>query len=93
MSYRKRISLSVSPQAYEALEQMQRKYGFKNLCEMVSATLNVLLDRERGKSDRSLNIPDDDWAYIDQMFKEFANAYSTPDGIVPKQHRTKRIDK
>lgn len=93
MSDRKRINISVSPKEYAVLEQLKHKHGFNNLCEMIKATMSVLLNRESKDTDRTINIPNDDWAYINQMFNEFANTEITPDGNPPKRHPTKRIDK
>ncbi len=90
MSDRKRINISVSPQTYAMLTDMQRQNGFSSLCEMIVAMVNVVASR-MGKADVVDDIPEDDSAYIDQMFNEFANTYKLPDGNPPKRHPRKSI--
>lgn len=89
MSERKRINISVDPDTYAALSSIKRNYGFKNLCEMIVAFVNILVDRRQEEKKRLFDLPDADGAYIDSMFDELASHERTPDGSVPVRHLTK----
>ena len=89
MSDRKRVNISVDPQTYAKLKQMQRAYGFANVCELVVALVHILLDRVETAERRKYDLPEDDGAYIDQMFDDLANTERQPDGTVPARHHTR----
>lgn len=89
MSDRKRVNISVDPQTYAKLKQMQRAYGFANVCELVVALVHILLDRVETAERRKYDLPEDDGAYIDQMFDDLGHVGRVPDGTVPARHHYK----
>lgn len=86
MSDRKRVNISIDPETYAVLSRMKEIYGFSNLCELIVSLVHILVDRRRDKEQRRYDLPDDDGAYIDAMFGEFAEHETTPDGSVPVRH-------
>lgn len=86
MSNRRRVNISVDPATYAKLNQLKQAYGFSNVCELVVALVHILLDRMEDAERRKYDLPEDDGAYIDEMFDELGHVYRTPDGTVPVRH-------
>lgn len=91
MSNRRRVNISVDPATYEKIQLLKSQYGFKNSCELVVAFLHILLDRLEPLGSRKYDIPEDDGAYIENMFEELGHVERTPDGTVPVRHDTKKL--
>ena len=91
MSNRKRVNISLDPETYEKLQQVQREHRFKNLCEMLTALAHILIDRMEVVAKRRYDIPEDDGRYIDSMFEDLSNNQRVPDGTVPVRHNSKKI--
>lgn len=89
MSKRRRVNISVDPDTYDKLQKLKKDYGFSNVCELVVAFVNILLDRLEGPGTRKYDLPEDDGAYIDQMFDDLGHTERTPDGNPPKRHNSK----
>ena len=55
---RRRINLSVTEETYQELEEVQKEFGFKSVCEVAATLLGLFLRRVRhiGKADP---IPED----------------------------------
>ena len=87
MSERKRINISVDPATYARLQKIQRRHGFANLCELVVAMANILVDRMETVDQRRYDLPDDDGRYVDKMFEDLGHTEPTPDGTVPVRHK------
>lgn len=92
MGDRRRINISIDPKTYERLLQLRRDLGYRNACELIVAFVHILIDRLEPPGSRRYDIPEDDGAYIDNMFDELGHVQRTPDGTVPVRHNTKRID-
>ena len=90
MSNRKRVNISIDPDTYSRMRRMQSLCGFKNSCEMIVALLHVMLDRLEGEEDRKLDIPDEDAAYIDEMFDSLSMFEPTPATVSPSKIRRER---
>lgn len=91
MSNRRRVNISVDPQTYDKLQLLKKQYGYKNACELVVAFVHILIDRLEDADNRKYDLPEDDGAYIDNMFEDLGHVQRTPDGTVPVRHNTKRI--
>lgn len=91
MRSRKRVNISIDPKTYERLQGIKQKHGFSNVCELVVAFVNILLDRMEVADKRKYDLPDDDGKYIDEMFDDLGHVQRTPNGDVPVRHRTKRL--
>lgn len=91
MSKRRRVNISVDPDTYERLQRIKEQHGFKNVCELVVALVNILLDRLDTGAPHKYDLPEDDGAYIDDMFNELGHVQRTPDGTVPVRHNRKSI--
>lgn len=91
MSTRKRINISLDPDTYERLRDLQKEHQFNNLCEMVVALVHILLDRTDDVRHRKYDLPEDDGRYIDTMFDELGHVHRVPDGTVPVRHNRKKI--
>lgn len=91
MSNRKRVNMSVDPRTYNRLLRIQQTHGFRNLCEMMVAFSHILIDRLEDDTCRRYDLPQDDGAYIDEMFDELGHMGRTPDGTVPKRHNRRNI--
>lgn len=92
MSNRKRINISVDPETYNKLQKLVKDYQFKNCCELMCSFVHILIDRMNRAADRKYDLPEDDGAYIDEMFDELGHVERTPNGEVPvgrhvKKHR------
>ncbi len=92
MGERKRVNISVDPQTYDALLRLKKVYGFGNVCELVLALVHILLDRLEAEGRRKYDLPDDDGAYIDEMFDELSHSQREPDGAVPVRRNNKKIE-
>jgi len=79
MSKRRRVNISVDPDTYDKLQKLKKDYGFSNVCELVVAFVNILLDRLEGPGTRKYDIPKDDGQYIDSMFSDLAGAEAESD--------------
>jgi len=91
MSNRKRVNISIDPKTYEKLQGIKQAYGFSNVCELVVAFVNILLDRMEVEEKRKYDLPDGDGKHIDEMFDDLGHVQCTPNGDVPVRHRTKRL--
>lgn len=88
MGERKRVNISVDPQTYDALQRLKVAYGFSSTCELVVAFVHILLDRLQKAGSRKYDLPDDDGAYIDEMFDELSYTMRVPNGEGPgKKHK------
>jgi hypothetical protein len=92
MQIRKRINLSVDSDTYSRLSQFAKSQRYKNECELVMSMINVMLDRLAPVGKRSLDLPEDDAMYIDQMFAKlsYATKQADGDGGVAITRRTKK---
>lgn len=90
MSNRKRVNISVDPYTYYRLQELKEKHGYKNVCELVVAFVHILIDRLEEAGNRKYDLPEDDGAYIDNMFDELGHVQRTPDGTVPVRHNTRK---
>lgn len=88
---RKRVNISVDPEIYEKLKQVERTYGFNNACELIVAFVHILLDRMEIAERRKYDLPEDDGRYIDGMFDQLSHVQRTPDGDVPVRHHNKQM--
>lgn len=91
MSNRRRVNISVDPKTYEKLQLLKSQYGFKSRCELVVAFLHILLDRLEDTAGRKYDLPEDDGAYIENMFDELGHVERTPDGTVPVRHNNRHL--
>lgn len=91
MSNRRRVNISVDPQTYDKLQLLKARHGYKNACELVVAFVHILIDRLEEADKRKYDLPDDDGAYIDNMFEDLGHVQRTPDGTVPVRHNKRKI--
>lgn len=91
MSDRKRVNISTDPKTYEKLLRIKQEQGFRNVCELVVAFIHILLDRLEQAGHRKYDLPEDDGAYIDEMFEELENVERTPNGDTPIGRSGKRF--
>lgn len=91
MSNRKRVNISLDPETYEKLQQVQREHKFKNLCEMLTALAHILIDRMQVAEQRKYDLPEDDGQYIDTMFEELGEADRKPDDTNVCSYTHKKI--
>lgn len=92
MSNRRRVNISIDPQTYDRLQKLKTAHGFKNVCELVVACVNVLLDRMTESEARRYDLPEDDGQYIDEMFDDLSHSQRTPDGDVPVRHHHRSVN-
>jgi Arc/MetJ-type ribon-helix-helix transcriptional regulator len=81
MKNRKRINVSVDCQQYQRLQELQRTYGFKNVCELTRALLNILTqytDAAAGRRQRRPASVGDD---ILDMFNDLGDWETTPENV------------
>jgi len=81
MKNRKRINVSVDCQQYQRLQELQRAYGFKNVCELTRALLNILTqytDAAAGRRQRKPASVGDD---ILDMFNDLGDWETTPENV------------
>lgn len=91
MSKRRRVNISVDPKTYDKLQLLRQRYGYRNTCEIVVAFVHILLDRMEEAGCRKYDLPDEDGAYIDNMFDDLGHVQPSPDGTVPVRHHNKRL--
>ena len=91
MSNRRRVNISVDPETYDKLQLLKKQHGYKNVCELVVAFVHILIDRLEDAGSRKYDLPEDDGAYIDNMFEDLGHVQRTPDGTVPVRHNNKRL--
>ena len=91
MSSRRRVNIAVDPTTYEKLQLLKEQYGYKNTCELVVAFVHILLDRLEAPNNRQYDLPEDDGAYIDDMFEDLGHVTRQPDGTVPVRHNRKKM--
>lgn len=89
MGNRKRVNLSLDQETYGRLQEIRRKHGFSNACELVVAFVRILLDRM--EEEKKYDLPEEDGKYIDRMFKELGDQQRGPDGGVPVRHNNKKL--
>ena len=85
------MNISLDPDTYEKLQQVQREHKFKNLCEMLTALAHILIDRMQVAEQRKYDLPEDDGQYIDSMFDDLSNSQRVPVGTVPVRHNSKKL--
>ncbi|MGM9688180.1 MAG: hypothetical protein ACI3YD_03945 [Alloprevotella sp.] len=91
MSDRKRVNISIDPTTYAKLQRLVKEYKFKNLCELLVSMAHILLDRIEDASLKKYELPEEDAAYIGQMFEELGHVERVPDGNAPVTHRRESI--
>lgn len=91
MANLRRINTSVEDSLYQRLLAIKEKYGFKNVCELNVAMLNILVDHVEEADGRQMPADCVDvYEEIDMMFNELENWEKVPNGEVPKRgHRPK----
>lgn len=89
MKKRRRINVSVDEAQYERLLALQKAYGFKNVCELTRALLNILTqytDAAAGRRQRQpVSVGDD----ILDMFNDLGDWETTPGNVQPATRRRK----
>lgn len=92
MKKRRRINVSVDEAQYERLLALQKAYGFKNVCELTRALLNILTqytDAAAGRRQRApVSVGDD----ILDMFNDLGDWETTPGNVQPATRRRKGGD-
>lgn len=81
MMNRKRINVSVDEVKYRRLQALQKAYGFKNVCELTRAMLNILTqytDAAAGRRQRRPASVGDD---ILDMFNDLGDWETTPENV------------
>lgn len=81
MMNRKRINVSVDEVQYRRLQTLQKAYGFKNVCELTRAMLNILTqytDAAAGRRQRRPASVGDD---ILDMFNDLGDWETTPENV------------
>ena len=81
MTNRKRINVSVDEAQYRRLQALQKAYGFKNVCELTRAMLNILIqytDAAAGRRQRRPASVGDD---ILDMFNDLGDWETTPENV------------
>lgn len=89
---KRRLNLTMSSYTHERLEAMRKQYGFSSGCEMVTAFVNLLLDRLESPELRRFDLPEDEGRYLDDMFGEMANVIRQPEGDVPVRSKHRQIN-
>lgn len=88
---RRRINISVDERQYEKLTRLKDAYGFKNVCELTRALLNILTDYVDAAGERRRRRPPSVGSEILDMFNELGDWEKTPANIQPPaRHRTKK---
>ncbi len=88
---RKRINLSVSDDTYNTLHELCRMYSFSSVCEMVSAMINIWMDRLKPKEEQEIDTPEDVSQEIDMMFNEFSYYEKQPSSDEVPVHGNTRL--
>lgn len=87
---RRRVNISLNEAKYQALTEIQKAYGFRGPCELVTSLIDLFIKRV---ADVDLNCGEDEQNEIDEMFKELTDYQPTPYNTpAPKQHRPRRTD-
>ncbi len=92
MTNRKRINISVDEAQYRRLQALQVKYGFKNVCELARAMLNVLTqytDAAATRRRKPASVGDD----ILDMFNDLGDWEATPENVQPPARRRRTTNK
>lgn len=91
MQGRKRINLSVNLVTYNRLAKFAKCHRYKNECELVMSMINVMLDCLEPATQRQLDVPEDDAAFIEEMFAKmsYTTKQADGDGGVAITRRTK----
>lgn len=80
MTNRKRINVSVDEAQYRRLQALQKAYGFKNVCELARAMLNILTqytDAAATRRRKPVSVGDD----ILDMFNDLGDWETTPENV------------
>lgn len=92
MGKRRRINTSVEDALYQRLQRIKAKYGFRNVCELNVALLNILASHVEAAESRPTEYTANVSEEIDEMFNDLGSWERVPDGNVPKRgHRTNDI--
>jgi len=86
MKNRKRINVSVDEAQYRKLQALQAAYGFKNVCELTRALLNILTQYTEAagtRQRRPASVGDD----ILDMFNDLGDWEDTPANVHPPVRR------
>lgn len=86
---RKRINISVDESQYEKLTRIKEAWGFRNVCELTTALLNVVtqyIDAAEERHGKDLGEAGDE---ITAMFDDLGAWEETPATIVPPARRRK----
>lgn len=89
---RRRINVSVDEAQYERLLALQKAYGFKNVCELTRAMLNILTqytDAAASRQRRPASVGDD----ILDMFNDLGDWEDTPGNVQPPVRHRRTTDK
>lgn len=92
MSNRRRVNISIDQHTYDQLCVIKKLHNFRNVCEVVTAMVHILVDRLEPKDKRKLDLPADDDIYIAEMFNDLGHVYRTPNGEVPKRKHRKTLN-
>lgn len=93
MAKRRRINITIDDILYARLTRIKENYGFKNVCELGVAVLNILATHIEAKelAQQPDMDSDDEYREIESMFNELATWERTPNGVVPKRdHRPQK---
>jgi hypothetical protein len=80
---RKRINISVSEAQYQQLQELQKAYGFKNLCELTRALLNIVTQYSEAAYSRHGSKPVVTGDEIIDMFNDLGEWENTPGNVKP----------
>ena len=92
MKNRKRVNISVDEAQYRKLQALQKAYGFKNVCELARAMLNILTrytDAAATRRRKPVSVGDD----ILDMFNDLSEWEATPGNVQPPARHRKTTDK
>lgn len=92
MTNRKRINISVDETQYRRLQALQKQYGFKNVCELARAMLNILTqytDAAATRHRKPASVGDD----ILDMFNDLGDWEATPGNVQPPVRKRNTKDK
>lgn len=69
---RKRVNISLDPASFRKLEEIGRRYGFRNTTQVVTALVRIYLDRITPEALRRFDLPEDEGDFLDEMFGELS---------------------
>lgn len=92
MKKRRRINVSVDEAQYERLLALQKAYGFKNVCELTRALLNILTQYTDAAASRRQRQPVSVGDDILDMFNDLGDWETTPGNVQPATRRRKGGD-